>query len=265
MLPQSWGRKTNRHLSDLQRILLLNTLQGVKQSYEDIAEPYNYSPRYLRQNIAPKLWQLLSQALAYEVSKSNVRSVLECQMSVPLTHLVQTHSSKAPSTLEDLLPPSIVELHSAALAKGNILIVDDCLENLALLSYFLEKEGHRVRQAINGKMALEIISFISPDLLLLDVNIPGVDSHSVFQKLKDNPMTKDTPVIFMGAIDEVWDKVGAFSVGDTDCITKPFNSVEVVARVQKQLKIRQLQQTLREQKDQLQRALIEIATLRDQL
>lgn len=258
--------KTSHHLSDLQQILLLNTLEGVKRSYEDIAAIYNYSPRYLRQNIAPKLWQLLSQALACKVSKSNARSVLEHQM--------QTQEGEVPSALEEQLPPPAVEPHSdtpasarqsAATEKGDILLVDDHPENLALLSHVLEEEGHCVRQAINGRVALELMSFTLPDLLLLDVNMPELDGYSVCQKLRDNPATQDIPVIFVSAFDEAWDKVKAFSVGGNDYITKPFKVIEVAARVQNQLKVRQLQQTLKKQNDQLQAALLEIEALKAQL
>ncbi|MEO1298609.1 MAG: response regulator, partial [Cyanobacteria bacterium J06636_16] len=258
--------KTGHHLSDLQHILLLNALEGVKRSYEDIAATYNYSPRYLRQNIAPKLWQLLSQALACKVSKSNVRSILEQQVQPHLEHPMQSPAEEAPSILEEPLPqPRTAAPQSATPAKGDILLVDDHPENLALLSHVLEEEGHHVRQAINGKVALELMSFTQPDVLLLDVNMPELDGYSVCQKLKDNPATQDIPVIFVSALDEAWDKVKAFSVGGNDYITKPFKMIEVVARVQNQLNVRQLQQTLKQQNDQLQTARQEIAALKAQL
>ncbi|MEM8504083.1 MAG: response regulator [Cyanobacteria bacterium P01_D01_bin.1] len=266
--------KTDHHLSDLQRILLFNALDGVKRSYDDIAANYNYSPRYLRQNIAPKLWQLLSQVLACKVSKSNVRSVLEHRVQVHLKRPVQTKRETVPSApLETPPMHPAVEPNSdvaavrqaPASAKGDILLVDDYPENLALLSHVLEEEGHRVRQAINGKVALELVSFTLPDLLLLDVNMPELDGYSVCQKLKDNPTTQDIPVIFVSALDETWDKVKAFSVGGNDYITKPFKMIEVLARVQNQLQLRELQKTLKKQSSQLQSVLLEIATLKAQL
>lgn len=251
--------KTDHHLSDLQRILLLNVLQGVKRSYKDIAEAYNYSPRYLRQNVAAKLWQLLSQALACKVSKSNVRSVLECQMQAHATHSVHSQPSKTFAALEDLRPSS-----SAAAATGDILIVNDHLKTLSLLSHTLEQEGHHVWRAISGKMALELMSVALPDVILLDINLPEPDGYSLCHKLKDNPVTHDTPVIFVSALDEDSDKTKAFSVGGNDYITKPFETAEVVTKVHNQLNICRLQQTLSKQTDQLQAALLEIAILKRQ-
>ena len=264
--------KTGNDLSDLQRLLLLAVLQGVKKSYEDLAEDYNYSPRYLRQDIAPKLWQLMSEALAYKISKTNVRTILERQM--------QNHDTEAaPSPSASSAPPphpSSPDLKQrktedaqagkpADFAKGKILIVDDKPENLALLTHLLEEEGYRVQQAINGVVALRVATSTLPDLILLDIHMPELDGYSVCQTLRDNPETQHIPIIFVSALDEAWDKVKAFSVGGNDFITKPFKTIEVLARVQNQLKFRRLQQALQERERQLQEALQTIETLRAEI
>ena len=261
--------KTGNDLSDLQQILLLTVLQGVKKSYEEIAENYNYSSRYLRQDVAPKLWQALSQALACKVSKSNVRGLLEQRM--------QHQEVEESPSLEEQTLPQAVEMPAFSppsssskidLEKGNILLVDDQPENLALLSHLLEEEGHSVQQAINGVLALRVIASTLPDLILLDIFMPELDGYSVCRKLRENLETKDIPVIFLSALDEAWDKVKAFSVGGNDFITKPFKTVEVLARVQNQLKVRRLQrdlevlqQALQEKDGQLKAALQKIEAL----
>ncbi|MEA5508983.1 diguanylate cyclase [Crocosphaera sp. UHCC 0190] len=125
-----------------------------------------------------------------------------------------------------------------------ILVVDDSADNLALLSGMLDEQGYEVRQSLNGPITLKAVELAPPDLILLDIRMPGMDGYTVCQQLKTNPKTKDIPVIFISASDEAFDKVKAFSVGGCDYITKPFKLVEVLARVQNHLKIRQLQQEL---------------------
>ncbi len=120
---------------------------------------------------------------------------------------------------------------------GNILIVDDLPENLKLLSRTLKNAGHKVRAVTNGKLALKAINEQPPDLILLDINMPEIDGYQVCQQLKANPKTKNIPVIFLSALDEVFNKVKAFSVGGLDYIIKPFNLEEVLIRIQNQIQI----------------------------
>ena len=260
--------KTGTDLSRLQRLILLTTLQGVKTSYQDIAAAHNYSPRYLRQDIAPKLWQRLSQVLACKVSKHNVRVVLEREMECQGTDV-----SSSPEIPRQSLQGAIAPAHCSATAtlfssttepeRGNILLVDDHPENLMLLSHLLEEEGHNVRQAISGAIALQATEFSAPDLVLLDINMPEMDGYAVCQHLRENPATQDIPVIFISALDESWDKMKAFTAGGNDYITKPFKTIEVLARVQTQLKVQRLQEMLKATEHQLQTALQEIDALRD--
>lgn len=98
-------------------------------------------------------------------------------------------------------------------AQQMILIVDDLPENLRLLSSTLTEQGYQVRCAKNGSMALIGVQTTLPDLILLDINMPDMDGYEVCQKLKASLPTRDIPVIFISALDDVLDKVKAFDVG----------------------------------------------------
>ncbi|NES98754.1 MAG: response regulator, partial [Desertifilum sp. SIO1I2] len=136
-------------------------------------------------------------------------------------------------------------------SKGNILIVDDALNNLNLLSAILHEENYHVRKATSGQMALATCNVELPDLILLDVMMPDIDGYKVCQQLKANPNTQAIPVIFISALDDALDKVKAFEVGGVDYITKPFQISEVLARVENQLMIQRLHNQLMEQNQQL--------------
>jgi PleD family two-component response regulator len=237
--------KMGNCLSDLQRVILLTAIQEGRKTYEQIAEESSYSPKYVKQDVAPKLWQLLSEALEEKVTKSNIRAVLERK--------IRHHSPVVEPSLS--VNFSQVSSVSSNVEKGNILLIDDQPENLKLLSDLLEEQGYEVQQAINGLIALQAVVIAPPDVILLDINMPKLDGYTVCQRLKANPQTEEIPVIFISAFDEVWDKVKAFSVGGSDYITKPFKTVEVLVRVENQLKISRLQQNLREKDRQLKDAL----------
>ncbi|MDM8559954.1 SpoIIE family protein phosphatase [Candidatus Parabeggiatoa sp. HSG14] len=135
------------------------------------------------------------------------------------------------------------------MAKDNILIVDDLPANLQFLNSILAERGYQVRPAINGQVALKIAKKTLPDLILLDIQMPGMSGYEVCEQLKANDKTRQIPVIFISALSEVFDKVKAFSVGGVDYITKPFQAEEVLARVETHLKIHHLQQQLAEQNE----------------
>jgi two-component system sensor histidine kinase/response regulator len=139
--------------------------------------------------------------------------------------------------------------------KGNILIVDDTPENLRLLSNVLTERGYKVRSVINGAMALMGAKAAVPDLILLDINMPQMNGYEVCEALKADEQTCEIPVIFISALDEVLDKVKGFAVGGRDYITKPFQLEEVLARIENQLTIRNLQQQLQEQNRLLQQEI----------
>jgi adenylate cyclase len=133
----------------------------------------------------------------------------------------------------------------------DILIVDDMPDNLRLLSTMLASHGYQVRKAINGQLALQAAQMSPPDLILLDINMPKMNGYEVCQQLKRIENTKDIPVIFISALDDVMEKVKAFQVGGVDYITKPFQVEEVLARVENQLSLRSLQSKLQQQAREL--------------
>jgi signal transduction histidine kinase len=141
--------------------------------------------------------------------------------------------------------------------KGNILIVDDTPENLQVLSATLSDRGYKVRGVIKGTMAIRAAKSAPPDLILLDIKMPDLTGYEVCEQLKAEPQTKDIPVIFISALDEVLDKVKAFEIGGVDYITKPFQVEEVLARVEHQLTIKRLQKQLQSQNQKLQAEIIE--------
>ncbi|WP_315790849.1 diguanylate cyclase domain-containing protein [Fischerella sp. JS2] len=135
---------------------------------------------------------------------------------------------------------------SVSATKGNILIVDDQLDNLRVLSTILMEEGYQVRKALNGQMALIACQTLAPDLILLDINMPDINGYEVCQRLKANSQTCSIPIIFISVLDDVTDKVKGIKMGGADYITKPFQIEEVVVRVQNQLTIQRLQLQLQE-------------------
>ena len=137
-------------------------------------------------------------------------------------------------------------------SKGNILLVDDKPDNLRLLSSLLSERGYETRGVINGQMALKAARSNPPDLILLDIMMPQMNGYEVCEHLKGEDSTREIPVIFISAKDEVFDKVKAFSVGGVDYIVKPFHFEEVLARIENHLTIRKLQKQLQEQNILLQ-------------
>jgi PAS domain S-box-containing protein len=149
--------------------------------------------------------------------------------------------------------------------KENILIVDDTPDNLNLLSGILTERGYKVRPAPSGKLALRFIQSTLPDLILLDIKMPEIDGYEVCKQLKASERTQDIPVIFISALNEVFDKVKAFSLDAVDYITKPFEPQEVLARVENQLRIRRLSKQLLEQNAKLSEEIEERKRVEDTL
>lgn len=137
-------------------------------------------------------------------------------------------------------------------SKEDILIVDDTLENLRLLSTVLVKQGYNVRKALNGRMALTAAQTVQPDLILLDISMPEMDGYEVCHRLKAEPKTASIPVIFLSALNEAFNKVRAFNAGGADYITKPFQYEEVLVRVQNQLALKAAEKEIRQLNIQLE-------------
>ncbi len=136
--------------------------------------------------------------------------------------------------------------------KGTLLIVDDVPANLGVLFTYLREIGFSVCVAENGNDALEQIAYAEPDVILLDVMMPGIDGFETCSRLKADEKTRDIPVIFMTALSETVDKVKGFNIGAVDYITKPVQQEEVLARVTTHMTLRQQQKTLEQQKQELQ-------------
>ena len=149
----------------------------------------------------------------------------------------------------------------------DILLVDDRPDNLSLLRQMLTKEGYHVRAAINGPMAFQAIHKSAPDLILLDVVMPGMDGYEVCRSLKREAATQDIPVIFITALTDKEQKLKAFEVGGVDYITKPFASEEVMARVKTHATLRQYQCRLQQENQrfrQLEDAAFDGLVIHDQ-
>lgn len=140
-----------------------------------------------------------------------------------------------------------------ATAEGVILIVDDVAINRQVLSLLLRKVGYQVLAAYSAEHALQQVAMRIPDLIMLDIRMPGTDGYALCRLLLADPKTAKVPIIFLSALDEAVDKVKAFESGGADYVTKPFQAQEVLARVAHQLKIARLQRDLERDKAELLR------------
>ena len=150
----------------------------------------------------------------------------------------------------------------------DILVVDDTPANLQLLSGMLKASGYRVRVVPSGALALQSAAKRTPDLILLDVNMPEMDGYEVCRRVKNDPALAGVPIVFISALSEPLDKVKAFGSGGVDYITKPFQIEEVCARVRTHLENHQLTLALEERARELERkhgALLRSEQLRDNL
>lgn len=138
-------------------------------------------------------------------------------------------------------------------AEGVILVVDDVAVNRQVLSILLRKAGYQPLTAFSAEHALQQIAFRVPDLIMLDIRMPGTDGYALCRRLRAEPSTAKVPIIFLSALDEAGDKVKAFESGGADYVTKPFQAPEVLARVAHQLKIARLQRDLERDKAELLR------------
>ncbi|HIK05008.1 MAG TPA: hybrid sensor histidine kinase/response regulator [Trichormus sp. M33_DOE_039] len=150
-----------------------------------------------------------------------------------------------------------------------ILVVDDTLTNLEIISVALIESGFTVITAINGEEAIQKIKSQLPDLILLDVMMPRMDGFETCKNLKNNPLTQDIPVIFMTGITDTDSKVNALNLGAVDYITKPFQKEEVLARIKTHLQLRNLTKNLEdivaERTSKLDNALRELQEFQVQL
>ena len=137
------------------------------------------------------------------------------------------------------------------LPHGEIMVVEDDAVSLKLLSEILTKAGYQVRAASDGELALRSVRAKLPDLILLDIQMLGMNGIDVCRRLKADPETRDLPVIFISAMDETDSKVKALEAGGTDYITKPIHPPEVLARIHTHLNMYRLQRKLAVQAEEL--------------
>ena len=148
---------------------------------------------------------------------------------------------------------------------ADILIIDDDPANLSLLSSLLTGRGHKVRAVLNGQRGLAAAIASPPDLILMDVMMPGMNGYETCTQLKAEPKTSDIPVLFLSALNDTADKVQAFASGAVDYVTKPFQIEEVLARVETQLALRSLQRQLQSANAELRANLREVETRNSEL
>ncbi|OCQ95316.1 hybrid sensor histidine kinase/response regulator [Oscillatoriales cyanobacterium USR001] len=141
--------------------------------------------------------------------------------------------------------------------KEIVLIVDDNSNNLGVLYNLLDDSSFEVWIAQDGESAIEKVGYSHPDLILLDIMMPGIDGFETCNRLKTNPQTMGIPVIFMSALSEAVDKVKGLSLGAVDYITKPFQQEEVLARVKLHLKLSYLTKKIEKQNQELEQRVQE--------
>jgi PAS domain S-box-containing protein len=136
--------------------------------------------------------------------------------------------------------------HDSKTDLNDILIVDDEIPNLKLLTQLLSEAGYQVRPAKRPQMAIESALARPPSLILLDVRMPEMDGFEVCRCLKQEELTRDIPVIFVSALQDVKDRIRGFEAGGVDFISKPFQESEVLARVRTHMELRNMQLNLEE-------------------
>jgi two-component system sensor histidine kinase/response regulator len=135
--------------------------------------------------------------------------------------------------------------------KLTVLLVDDTKENINVLRKTLDPEGYNLGVALNGEKALELVTKLRPDLILLDIMMPGIDGFETCRRIKENPETKDIAIIFITAKNETEDIVKGFSLGAVDYINKPFRQEEVLSRVRNHINLVRLNRKILKQNDEL--------------
>ena len=148
-------------------------------------------------------------------------------------------------------------MENASATGGVIVIVDDIFENLQVLGSILDASGYDTAYALNGPEALSVIGELLPDLVLLDVSMPGMDGFAVCERLKADPRTADIPVIFLTAFSEQDYITRGFQVGAVDYISKPFRQGELLSRVKTHMSLRSAMRELAKRNVELTELVVE--------
>ncbi|MEQ9483320.1 response regulator [Coleofasciculus sp. F4-SAH-05] len=221
--------KTDKQLTPPEKEILKAAWDD--ETYSTVADRLHMSVGHIK-DLASLLWKRLSDLLDEKVTKNNFRCLLLERSATPTL------------TSEEIEQSNNYHIEDP---KGNILIVDELVENLHFLNDILTKQGYKVRSVTKGTMALRTVRNHPPDIILLDIKMPDIDGYQVCSTLKADEETSDIPIIFLSALNEVFDKVKAFQVGGVDYITKPFQPEEVIARIQTHLTLQQQKHKLRQQ------------------
>ncbi len=152
-----------------------------------------------------------------------------------------------------------------AVSIGSILIVDDVPINLSVLMQLLGSVGYKVLVATDGESAVQQAEYAIPDMILLDVMMPGIDGFETCRRLKASPITRDIPVIFMTALSDTIDKVYGFQLGAVDYVTKPLQHEEVIARVNAHLTLHRQKQEIEQLRQQERLHYERLSQLKDQM
>lgn len=230
--------QTSKPLNFLDKEILKAAWENT--TYSAVANSLYLSVGHIKDS-SSVLWQRISNIMGEKVTKNNFRSVLEKQKTTNAIANVK-HEDK-PMAMRGTEGADIDELETP---KGNILIVHDLPENLHFFTEFLTKHGYKVRCVTNGLMALRTVRNHPPDVILLDIKIPDMDGYLVCEALKSDQNTSEIPIIFLSALDQVFDKVKAFKVGGVDYISKPFEPEEVLVRLETHLTIGRQKRQLKE-------------------
>ncbi|MEG3958129.1 response regulator [Microcoleus sp. herbarium2] len=230
--------KSSKPLNFLEQEILKAAWENA--TYSALAESLYLSVGHIK-DLAAILWQRFSDVMGEKVTKNNFRSLLEKQSTT--TAIAEVKVEGEPMAMASVGESDMNELGTP---KGNILVVDDILDNLRFLAKILTKEGYKVRCVTNGTMALRSVRNHLPDALLLDIKMPDMDGYQVCKALKSDEKTSEVPIIFLSALDQVFDKVKAFKVGGVDYISKPFEPEEVLVRLETQVTIQHQKRQLKE-------------------
>lgn len=141
-------------------------------------------------------------------------------------------------------------------SRGTVLVIDDNVTNLKVASEHLKADGFQILTARDGESGIERVKLARPDLILLDVQMPGIDGFETCRRLKNDNLTKDIPVIFTTVLTTVEDKLKGFNAGAVDYIPKPFQIEELLARVRAHVRLYDLQRELQRKNAELQRLAV---------
>ena len=236
LLEAALEAKTGKHLTHVEKEILKAAENN--ETYHQVADCLYLSVGYIK-DLAYPLWQNLSDLFGQKVTKNNFAKILQDQSAI---------ATLTPKKIE------VSDIEQNSHPKGNILIVDEPIENLRVITEILTKEGYKVSSVTNAHMALSTIRHNSPDVILLGVKIAEVDSYQICKTLKADEYTAEIPIIFLSPLNETIDKIKPFEMGGLDYIIKPFNPEEVIARIQIQLTIQQEKHHLREKIEQHQQS-----------